>query len=113
MSTRIFRLEPTARPDDPRWELAPSHGVVIVRAISPADARIVAAAAEDDFLDIRAKPGDDASTRSASAFRDEKLYSVMEDVSGRFPDEGERGLLDGSMRTDVLKPQAVRLNKNL
>jgi len=73
---KIFRLEPNTRLDDPRWGNAPNHGVIRVRAFSPADARIVAAEAEVDFLDIDAKPGDGTTTDFASAFRDDKLYHV-------------------------------------
>ncbi|KJS17661.1 MAG: hypothetical protein VR78_05825 [Hoeflea sp. BRH_c9] len=82
---------PSARPDDPRWDNAPNHGEIRVRALSPADARIVAADAEVDFLDIDAKPGDGTTTDFASAFRDDKLYHVVldaEDGSG-----GPRGVI--------------------
>lgn len=104
MSRKIYRLEPAALPDDPNWDRAPPHGTVIVRAESPADARIVASMAEGDFPEAGAKPGDDVSTRFASAFRDEKLYSVMEDESGTYPQEGEREVLEGTIRIDVVKP---------
>lgn len=87
----IYRLEPNTRPDDPRWDNAPNHGVVRVRALSPADARIVAAEAEIDFLDIDAKPGDGTTTDFASAFRDDKLDHVtLEDDEGVL---GPRGLV--------------------
>jgi len=104
MPRKIYRLEPDAAPDDPNWDRAPSHGIVIVRADSPADARIVASYAETDFPEVGAKPGDDVSTRFASAFRDDKLYSVVEDLSGKYPDEGERAVLQGTIRKDVVKP---------
>lgn len=88
---KIFRLEPNTRPDDPRWDNAPNHGVIRVRAFSPADARIVAAEAEVDFLDIDAKPGDGTTTDFASAFRDDKLYHVtLEEDDGVL---GTRGLV--------------------
>lgn len=77
---KIYRLMPSARPDDPRWDNAPNHGEIRVRALSPADARIVAADAEVDFLDIDAKPGDGTTTDFASAFRDDKLYHVVLDA---------------------------------
>ncbi|MCY0093772.1 hypothetical protein [Hoeflea ulvae] len=88
---QIYRLEPNTRPDDPRWDNAPNHGAVRVRAFSPADARIVAAEAEVDFLDIDAKPGDGTTTDFASAFRDDKLYHVTLEEEGDVP--GERGLI--------------------
>ena len=46
----IYRLEPIAAPDDPRWDNAPGHGIIIVAARTPGDARIVAAARELDFM---------------------------------------------------------------
>jgi hypothetical protein len=89
----VFRLVPVAEPSDSRWDLAPAHGVVVVRARSPADARIVAAAAEVDYLDIAIKPAHGTSTVHASAFRDEKLYSAVEDNSGVHDADGPRGVL--------------------
>lgn len=84
-----FRLEPVAGPEDPNWDLAPAHGIVTVNALSAADARIVAAEAEVDFLDTGALPGDGTTTRHASAFRTDKLYSVTRIG----PAEGPRGLV--------------------
>jgi len=74
-----------------------------VRARSEADARIVAAEAELDFLDVGAKPGDGVSTSFASAFRDQRLYRVVEDDSGAFPAEGPRGVLTGLSRQDPIR----------
>lgn len=88
---KIYRLEPNTRPDDPRWDNAPNHGMIRVRALSPADARVVAAEAEVDFLDIDAKPGDGTTTDFASAFRDDKLYHVTLEEEGDVP--GPRGLI--------------------
>lgn len=75
---KAYELRPLAEPSDPNWDLSPAHGIVRVWALSPADARIVAAEAETDFLDIDAKPGDGNTTRPASAFRNEKLYAVRQ-----------------------------------
>ena len=87
----IYRLEPNTRPDDPRWDNAPNQGILRVRAFSPADARVVAAEAEVDFLDVDAKPGDGTTTDFASAFRDDKLYHVsLEEEDGGV---GPRGLI--------------------
>jgi len=74
----VYRLEPVAPPTDPRWDKAPSHGSVLVAARTAGDARIVASGSEVDFLDIAALPGEDVTTRHASAFRDEKAYTVIE-----------------------------------
>lgn len=98
----IYRLEPTAAPDDPLWQNKPGHGIVVVAARTAGDARIVAAGRELDFMEIDAAPGDDASTANASAFRDEKLYTVIEMEHGRR--DLERGVIEGNVRTDVIKP---------
>ena len=101
--TAIYRLEPVAQKGDPNWDRAPNQGVVLVRADSPADARIVAAEAELDFPAADAKPGDGTTTRFASAFRDDKLYRVVEDESGGHSAEGPREVVEGSIDRDVLK----------
>lgn len=103
MQNKVYRLEPAADPEDSRWDLGPSQGVVVVRAESAADARLVASSAESDFLGTRAMPGDGVSTRFASSFHDEKRYHVVEDESGRFEANGERAVLVGPVTPDVLK----------
>tara|TARA_R110002020_G_scaffold109430_10_gene253073 strand:+ start:1004 stop:1357 length:354 start_codon:yes stop_codon:yes gene_type:complete len=90
---KLYRLTPSAQPDDPRWDNAPNHGEILVRALSPADARIVAAQSEVDFLDIGAKPGDGTTTDFASAFRDDKLYHVA--LESEDAGTGERGIVSG------------------
>jgi hypothetical protein len=70
---------------------------VWVRADSPADARVVASAAEADFLENDEKPSHGASTRFASAFRDDKLYSVFEELDSEFSPTGERCVLRGEI----------------
>lgn len=106
MTKKLYKLFPVAQAWDPNWDRAPSQGVVVVRADSPADARIVASEAEPDFLDRDAKPGDGASTRFASAFRDAKLYSVVEFNSSDFPTEGPREVVLGTIRNPLLKDGA-------
>lgn len=103
MALGIFRLVPDAAETDPNWDLAEPAGEVVVRARSIADARVVAAEAEIDFLDTPAKPGDGVSTSFASVFRDEKLYRVIEDNESGFPREGPRCVLSGLSRPDPLK----------
>ncbi|WP_309086062.1 hypothetical protein [Chelativorans sp.] len=100
---RIYRLIPDAGEDDRNWDLAKPAGEVVVRARSAADARIVAAEAEVDFLDTPAKPAEGVSTSFASAFRDQRLYRVAEDDSGAFPREGPRTVLSGLTRPDPVK----------
>jgi hypothetical protein len=99
----IYRLIPIAEPGDPHWQLSPYQGEVVVRAKSSGDARQVAVEIEADFLNTDAKPGEGVSTTNASAFRNEKLYTVIEDLSGRYPVEGERQVLEGTIR-DVIRP---------
>lgn len=99
----LYRLSPIAAPDDPTWDKASSHGEVLVRAYSPADARIVAAEAEGDFLTIRARPGDGNSTLMASAFRDDKLYTVIEADDADGAQETTRGVVSGDFSFPVLR----------
>lgn len=98
----IYRLEPIAATDDPAWSNKPGHGVVIVAARTAGDARIVAMERELDFMEIDAAPADDVSTRNASAFRDEKLYTVVEVEHGR--SDLIRSVIEGEIRMDVIKP---------
>jgi len=101
----VYRLEPVAAPDDPRWQNAPAHGTVVVAARTAGDARIVAAGAELDFMEIDALPAEDVSTLNASAFRDEKLYTVIEVEHGR---QGlTRGVMGGDVRIDTIKPVQI------
>jgi len=98
----VYRLEPTAAPSDPRWSNSPSMGVVTVAARTAGDARIVATGLELDFQEIDAAPADDVTTRNASAFRDETLYTVIELENGRV--DLTRGVLDGETVVDLIKP---------
>lgn len=100
---RIFRLTPTAAPDDPAWLGQEPAGEVIVRARSAADARIVAAEAEVDFLDVAAKPSHGATTVMASRFRDDKLYGVREDAGTGHDPCGSRAVLEGEFSRDVVR----------
>jgi hypothetical protein len=98
----VYRLIPLAAADDPNWQNAPSQGEVIVAARTPGDARVVASARELDFTEIDAAPAEDVSTTNASAFRSDKLYSVVEiehDRAGL-----TRGVLQGTIRTDNIRP---------
>jgi hypothetical protein len=97
----IYRLEPIAAPEDPRWDNAPNHGVVVVAARTTGDARIVAAARELDFMEVDAAPAEDVTTANASAFRDDKLYTVIE--IGRNRPDIKRGILDGTVSVDTIR----------
>ncbi|WP_337268289.1 hypothetical protein [Oryzifoliimicrobium ureilyticus] len=98
----IYQLSPVAETKDPRWDNAPAHGTVTVAARTPGDARIVAASRELDFMEVDAAPAEDVTTSNASAFRDEKLYTVIEvqhGVAGL-----QRGVIDGEISTETIKP---------
>lgn len=99
---KVYRLVPLAGADDPNWQNAPSHGEVVVRARTAGDARLIASQAELDFEEIDAAPAEGNSTRMASAFRNEKLYTVVEDGSSRFAPNGPRGVIGGRVRVDTI-----------
>lgn len=98
----IYRLEPIAAPDDPRWANSPGHGVVTVAARTSGDARIVAASRELDFMEVDAAPAEDVTTLNASAFRDDKLYTVIEVDRGRT--DIARGVIEGEISVDTIRP---------
>ncbi|NTF34791.1 hypothetical protein [Rhizobium skierniewicense] len=98
----IYRLEPTASPDDPRWQGVLPNGPVTVAARTSGDARIVASSREVDFMEIDSAPAEDVTTANASAFRDEKLYTVIEIEHGRT--DVTRGVIEGLVRVDAIKP---------
>lgn len=98
----VYKLIPIAAPNDLRWQNSPGHGVVLVAARSSGDARIVAAGRELDFMEIDAAPAEDVTTSNASAFRSEKLYTVLEVEKGRT--DLARGVLSGTITVDTIKP---------
>ena len=104
---KLYRLVPIASPTDTNWHLAPNQGEVVVRARSSGDARVVAAEAELDYLEIDALPGDGNSTTSSSAFRNEKLYTVVDEVDPAYPIEGPRGVVAGTVRVDNIRPSEL------
>lgn len=99
---RLYRLIPTAANDDPNWLGATTHDELVVCAVSAGDARVVAADRELDFLEIDAAPAEDVTTVNASMYRNEKLYSVVDD--GPAPAGIERGVVDGIVRVDNITP---------
>jgi hypothetical protein len=98
----VYRLVPIAEADDPRWDNSPFQGIVVVAARSTGDARLVAAARELDYMDIDAKPAEDVTTNMASAFRSDKLYTVIEVDRDRA--DLTRGVLEGGVSVDTIKP---------
>jgi hypothetical protein len=105
---KLYRLVPVAHANDPNWDSAENQGEIIVRAFSPADARITAAEAELDFTEIDAAPAEGNSTRDASAFRNERLYAVVEmlDQAG-VAATGPRGVVDGIVSVGTIKPTQI------
>ncbi|MDQ0559064.1 hypothetical protein QO004_000842 [Rhizobium mesoamericanum] len=98
----IYRLEPLAAPQDPRWGNATNHGIIVVAARTAGDARIVASSRELDFKEVDAAPAEDVTTSNASAFRDDKLYSVVEIDRGRR--DVNRGVLQGTVSVNTILP---------
>lgn len=90
----IYRLVPVARPEDPSWDRAPSHGEVFVRASSSGEARAIAAM--EEAVAAGARPLHSTTQVIASAFRDPLLYTVIEDESGGFPAVGPARVVKGS-----------------
>jgi hypothetical protein len=98
----LYRLVPTAAANDPRWQNSPYQGEVVVAARTTGDARIVAAGRELDFMEIDSAPADDVTTINASAFRDDKLYTVIEIETDRT--DLQRGVIAGNIRVDNIRP---------
>lgn len=98
----LYRLVPIAEADDPRWDNSPFQGEVVVAARSTGDARLVASSRELDYMEIDAKPAEGVTTSMASAFRSEKLYTVIEIDRDRM--DLSRGVVDGEIAIDVIRP---------
>lgn len=104
---KLFRLVPIASGADTNWDIAPNHGEVVVRARSSGDARVVAAEAELDYMEIDALPGDGNSTTSSSAFRNEKLYTVVDERNRSYSVDGPREVVAGTVRVDNIRPTEI------
>ncbi|WP_371260171.1 hypothetical protein [Shinella sp. SUS2] len=104
---KLFRLVPIASATDTKWDIAPNHGEVVVRARSSGDARVVAAEAELDYMEIDALPGDGNSTTSSSAFRNEKLYTVVDERNPSYSVDGPREVVAGTVRVDNIRPTEI------
>ncbi|WP_426129527.1 hypothetical protein [Pararhizobium sp. PWRC1-1] len=101
----IYRLVPIAEANDPRWANSPYQGEVVVAARTTGDARIVAAERELDFMEIDSAPAEGVTTIDASAFRSEKLYTVIEVDHARR--DLRRGVIEGEIRVDTIKSVQV------
>ncbi len=104
---KLYRLVPVAAANDPNWDNADYQGEVVVRAFSAADARVVAAQAELDFTEIDASPAEGNSTRDASAFRNERLYTVVEMLDRQGLADGPRGVVEGLVSVGTIKPTQI------
>lgn len=101
----VYRLVPIAAPSDPRWQNSLNQGEVVVAARTAGDARVVAAGCELDYMEVDAAPAEGVSTLDASAFRDEKLYTVIE-IEHAKPGL-VRGLIEGNISVATIKPVQI------
>lgn len=101
----LWKLLPVADPQDSRWQ---DHGIytVVVRAATPALARVVAEQVE------RAREGGEApdgnsSANFTSALVDEKLYHchpLPAEEAGAYAADGPDGVLDVSVHREPRRP---------
>lgn len=77
----------------------------MVVARTTGDARIVAAERELDFMEIDSAPAEGVTTSNASAFRSEKLYTVIEVDHARR--DLQRGVIEGEISVATIKPVQV------
>lgn len=95
----LWLLEPVADPDDSWWQGRPQFARVVVRAESPAFARVVA-----EPLDTPDKPleAGQESAHLGSGFKDEKLYQVVPyhtpEHGDAYPEDGSPEVLDSRRR---------------
>lgn len=101
----VYRLVPIAAADDPNWDNSPASGEVIVAARTAGDARIVATSRELDFTEVSSAPAEGVTTSNASAYRNEKLYSVVEIEQRR--SDLKRGVLEGTVSVGNIKPTEI------
>ena len=101
----VYELLPIAALNDPNWDIAPSRGKVLVAARTTGDARVVAAAFEANFMKTNSVSGESVAMMGASAFRNEKLYTVIEVDRGRR--DLDRGVMEIS-DTGVIASDALR-----
>ncbi|MDX1710417.1 MAG: hypothetical protein R3316_04700 [Rhodovibrionaceae bacterium] len=98
----LWKLEPVARPDDPRWQDYPIWREVVVRAASAGEARALAA-------ELEATPEQTSGNESisyGSRLADEKMYScrqVHPDDAGETVD-GDPGVLSSDLLREARQP---------
>jgi hypothetical protein len=102
----IYRLLPSAPPDDPNWDRAVNHAEGVVRAHSTGEARAIAALEE---ASIRAGGIPSTTTQVvASAFGMRGSNTVKEDNSGTFGNAGPARVLRGDFRP--LGPNGLKID---
>ncbi len=85
----LWRIVPSARVDDTRWEDHPVFEEVVVRAESASLARLTAGRALYTG-NAKVQFGEEHDPIFVSAFADEKLYRVSRAEDPRFPGDGAR-----------------------
>jgi hypothetical protein len=98
VETAIYRLTPTARPDDTNWDRTANRGEVVVRARSSGDARVVAS--EGEARAMGKDPTLATTQMLASAFRDSHLYAVHRVSDAQYPALGPREVLEAGFLAD-------------
>lgn len=83
----LWSIEPAAVAEDSRWLDFPIWAEVLVRAPSPAQARLVAAAMEAELIGDPTTVGNETLS-FRSGFQDEKLYRVREVHLMDMPEDG-------------------------
>ncbi|MCU0894189.1 MAG: hypothetical protein MUD06_07670 [Rhodospirillales bacterium] len=91
----LWRIEPVADADDPGWQGRVQWQSVVVRAASPAFARLLASAL--DTPNDANRYGVE-NPNLGSGFFSEKLYWVVPETSGQYEETGPDGVVAESRR---------------
>jgi hypothetical protein len=99
----LWVLEPVADSDDPRWQDRPQFRRVVVRAATPAFARLLAAP-----LDTPDRPLQfgQQNAQLGSGFKDEKLYRVVPYRGDAYAAEGPDAVLEAAPAASPGAPTA-------
>lgn len=95
----LWRIEAVADVDDPAWQDRAQWEWVVVRAASPAFARVLATAL-DTPEEVNRYGVENPNL--GSGFSSEKLYRVAPDTSGRYEATGPDGIMAESRRRGPL-----------
>jgi hypothetical protein len=99
---KLWKLQPVARTDDPRWQDYPVWRQVTVRAATAAEARALASALETS---PEGTSGNE-SISYGSRLADEKMYSCVEvsPEDAGAPADGEAGMLSSEQLVERRQP---------